>query len=663
MQSYLKRLSGPSAFGWALLLLAIVGLAAVLRLGQLGSLPPGLYRDEAFNGLDALRALEGNGAIFFEANNGREPLYIYLTAAATALFGRSAASLRLAAALTGILTAWLTYKLAAAWFDRLTGLFAAFIWAATLWAVHLSRVGLRPILLVAALTLTFWLATLAYEKSAADKERNRFFYPQSSILWFAAGLAYGVAFYTYLAVRFTPLLLVLIIVYLAWRDGWKRLWPGLVWFGLGTAVIITPLVLFYVQHFDLFLGRAGQVSIFNPVINGGDLWGALWRQTGRALGMFLWRGDSIVRHNPSGRPVFDWLMAVPFLLGLVWCVRHWRRAGAMILLLWTAVMLMPTILAEDTPHFLRVVGVLPAVLIFPAIGLAQIWRWERLPAWLRQGGVIVLLAGSLLITLQDYVNYGNDPETALMFEAAAVALAADLQAEAGDTAVYLDRWFWDEPTQKGWPSIPYLTDLDNVQFYRPESGLPPPAPGQPVSIYAWRFGDLSFVPGLMPAPGIVNVKIGPLARGDLETEAYPLYVRYQGAPGLLSKDTAANFGGVIRLEEAALSFGEDDWVVDLTWGADTAVAPHLVAFVHLVGPEGILAQSDLPPGGGNWLPDWWQPGQIVREQRRFGGIRPYNPQQDFLRIGVYNAQTGQNLPLLDESGKAISKFYILEIGD
>ncbi len=664
MQSYLKRLSGPSAFGWALLLLAVVGLAAVLRLGQLGSLPPGLYRDEAFNGLDALRVLDGERVIFFEANNGREPLYIYLTAAATALLGRSTTSLRLAAALTGIFTTWLTYKLAAAWFDRLTGLFAAFIWATTLWAVHLSRIGLRPVLLPAALTLTFWLATRAYTRSPQSPNlQSPVSHLHSTLLWLAAGLAYGLAFYTYLAVRFTPLLLVLIIVYLVWQDGRRRLWPGLVWFGLGTAVIITPLVLFYSQHFDLFLGRAGQVSIFNPVINEGDLWGALWRQTGRALGMFLWRGDDIVRHNPPGRPVFDWLTAVPFLIGLVWCVRHWRRAGAMILLLWTAVMLLPTILAEDAPHFLRAVGVLPAVLIFPAIGLAQIWRWERLPAWLRQGTVIVLLAGSLLITLRDYVNYGANPETALLFEAAAVELAEDLQAEEGDTAVYLDRWFWDEPTQKGWPSIPYLTDLDDVHFYRPESGLPPAAPGQPVALYAWRFGDLSFVPDLMPAPGVVDVKTGPLARGDLEPEAYPLYVRYHGAPGLPDRGAAANFGGAIRLEEAALSFEGNSWLVDLSWVADTAVDPNLVAFVHLVGPEGILAQSDLPPGGGNWLPDWWQPDQIVREQRRFEGIRPYDPPQDFIRIGVYHAQTGQNLPLLDGSGQAVSEFYILEIGD
>ena len=645
MQSCGKRWSGPSAFGWALLLLAVIGLAAVLRLGQLGSLPPGLYRDEAFNGLDALRVLAGERPVFFAANNGREPLYIYLTAAAIALFGRSVVSLRLAAALAGIFVTWLTYKLAAAWFDRLTGLLAAFLWATTLWAAHLSRIGLRPVLLAAALALTFWLATLAYQR-------------QKRWLWLGAGLAYGLAFYTYLAARFTPLLLALVVAYLVWRDGRRRLWPGLLWFGLGAAVVAAPLVLFYARHLDLFLGRAGQVSIFNPAINGGDLGRTLWRQTGRALGMFLWRGDTIARHNPPGRPVFDWFMALPFLVGVGWCARHWRRPGGMILLLWTAVMLAPTILAEDAPHFLRAVGVLPAVLIFPAIGLAQIWRQERWPVWLRRGGVLALLAGSLFMTVADYVNYGRDPETALMFEAAAVALAEDLQAEGRETAVYLDRWFWDEATQKGWPSIPYLANLDGVTFYRPEFGLPPPAPGQPVSIYAWRFGDLSFVPEVMPAPGVVAVAAGPPARGDLETEAYPLYVRYRGAPQPATGEAVADFAGVIRLQTVTLAFEGADWVVDLTWAADAAVSPDLVAFVHVVGPEGVLAQTDLPPGGGNWLPDWWQPGQRVREQRRFEGIRPFNPRQDFLRIGVYQAQTGQNLPLLDESGQAISEYYI-----
>lgn len=61
-----------------------------------------------------------------------------------------------------------------------------------------------------------------------------------------------------------------------------------------------------------------------------------------------------------------------------------------------------------------------------------------------------LIAGSLLLTVRDYVNYNQQPETALLFESAAVELAAQLNMEDEGTAVYLDRWFWDEPSQKGW---------------------------------------------------------------------------------------------------------------------------------------------------------------------------------------------------------------------
>ena len=66
------------------------------------------------------------------------------------------------------------------------------------------------------------------------------------------------------------------------------------------------------------------------------------------------------------------------------------------------------------------------------------------------------MVGSLLLTVNDYVNYSRDPETALLFEAAATEMAYQIRDEEANTAVYLDRWFWDEETQKGWPSIPFL---------------------------------------------------------------------------------------------------------------------------------------------------------------------------------------------------------------
>ena len=58
------------------MLLLVVGLAAGLRLYHLGEWPPGPYRDEAYNGLDALGVLRGELALFFPANNGREPLAV-----------------------------------------------------------------------------------------------------------------------------------------------------------------------------------------------------------------------------------------------------------------------------------------------------------------------------------------------------------------------------------------------------------------------------------------------------------------------------------------------------------------------------------------------------------------------------------------------------------
>ena len=161
MQTTHKNHRSPSTFGWALLLLA-VGTAVFLRFYNLGNWPPGLYRDEAFNGLDALRVLDGEPALFFIANNGREPLYITLTALSVALFGRTVLAVRLAAAVVGSLTTWLVYKLGRSWFGWRVGLLAAWLWAITLWPVHLSRLGLRTILLPAALALAFWLVPLLW---------------------------------------------------------------------------------------------------------------------------------------------------------------------------------------------------------------------------------------------------------------------------------------------------------------------------------------------------------------------------------------------------------------------------------------------------------------------------------------------------------------------
>ena len=100
------------------------------------------YRPQQWS-LDALGVLRGQHALFVPANNGREPLYIYLVALSIALFGPTTLALRLPAAVVGTLTTLPAWLLGRAWFGRTVGLLAAFLWAMTLWPVHLGRIGLR----------------------------------------------------------------------------------------------------------------------------------------------------------------------------------------------------------------------------------------------------------------------------------------------------------------------------------------------------------------------------------------------------------------------------------------------------------------------------------------------------------------------------------------
>ena len=636
-------------------MLVVTALAAGLRFYHLGQWPPGLYRDEAYNGLDALGVLGGNHPLFFPANNGREPLFIYLVALAVAAFGPTVYAVRLPAAVVGTLAAWPTYLLGRDWFGRVAGLLAACLWAITFWPVHLGRIGLRVGLLAPLLALAFWLGTRAYRR-------------QRAALWLAAGAVYGLTFYTYLAARFTPLILVLFAVYLVITGRRARLWDGgrMLWFAAGAAVVAAPLGILMLGDPALIFGRAGQVSIFSPAISGGDPAGALVGNVGRALGMYLWRGDDILRHNtwldfeaavPAGRPVFDWLMAGPFLAGLAWCLRHWRRPAAALLLLWQLVMLGPTILAEDAPHFLRAAGVLPGAVFFPAIGLALLWDWTRLPTAVRRAAVVLLLGGSAALTVRDYADYAQQPDVGYLFESAATELAhhATEDANAG-SAVYLDQRFPD-----GWPSVRFLLPDGDVTLLSPEDGWPF-LDGKSV-VYAWPYEPLD-VAGLVTPPAWVEVAPGPPARGDLEPEAYSLYSRYAIAPRTAAATPIGNFDGLVALmsDTTADLTALDTMSIDLRWEALSTPWPTIppTVFIHVIGPEGMLAQYDGPLGRGLWPAAGWQPGIIVGERHILSMNRPYDSDTDSVQVGLYWPDTGTRLPVLDARGDPVDDKIILQ---
>ncbi|MCB0214780.1 MAG: hypothetical protein KDJ52_35905, partial [Anaerolineae bacterium] len=82
----------------------ILLLAAFFRLYHLPTLPPGLNFDEAGNGVAALDILAGLPRLWWTIGGGKEPLWPYVIAVSTAIFGPIPLALRLPAAAIGILT-------------------------------------------------------------------------------------------------------------------------------------------------------------------------------------------------------------------------------------------------------------------------------------------------------------------------------------------------------------------------------------------------------------------------------------------------------------------------------------------------------------------------------------------------------------------------------
>ncbi len=634
--------------GWVLTVgaLGVIAAGIVMRLVGLGMHPYGLYQDEAINGLDALRVLGGEFSLYFPANNGREPLFIYTIAATVGLLGRTTLGLRAAAAIFGLLALPATYLLGRAWANQRVGLLSTAILAGMLWHLHLSRVGFRAVALPLLSALALGLGAYALRR------RSR---------WAAvgAGAAYGLSFYTYLAARITPLALLLMLAYaLLWHRPWLReRWRLLLWSGAAALLILLPLLILAVDQPNVVLGRSEQVAIWSTAIHQGDFPSTATRSILRTVGMFTWRGDGIWRHNVPGRPVFDPLMGLFFIVGLGFGLARWRKRPALALsLIWVAVMVLPTMLAEDAPHFLRAVGILPVVVLIPALALD--WVIER-AGGIAALGVLIALVLSAALAARDYFGcrntfpvrlsgfdyvgcYRNDPIAGYFFQAAATDLAHEANAAGG--TLYLDRRFLDT-----FPSLRFLLLREaGMLVYNEGQALSPSSP--PLTLIAWPHTDLSPTLGLLPSQAEIGVWPGPETRGDLEKETYRLYVRWT-AYSLPGGETyplpLARFENGLTLVDAQVSRLDGTLSVILRWQAAGEVDEPVQMFLHLLAQDGtLIAQFDGPPGTLYYPPLSWEPGSVIIHPVSLA-LAGSEQASGRLQVGLYHLDSGERVPVLE----------------
>ncbi len=201
------------------LLVAVIVLAAVVRMVGVGDNPPGFFTDEASVGYNAYSILKtgkdehgDSWPVLFRAfGEYKLPVYIYSLVPFIAGLGLDETAVRLASATYGTLAVFTTYLLAGALFrKRSVGLAAALFLAITPWHIHYSRTGFGELVsFLPFLTLGLYLFLLGVRKNE---------------LWPLAGAVLGITLYTYRAawVVLPPLFLVLAVLYRKeLQKGWR----------------------------------------------------------------------------------------------------------------------------------------------------------------------------------------------------------------------------------------------------------------------------------------------------------------------------------------------------------------------------------------------------------------------------------------------------------
>jgi hypothetical protein len=189
--------------------------------------------------------------------------------------------------------------------------------------------------------------------------------------------------------------------------------------------------------------------------------------------------------------------------------------------------------------------------------------------------------------------------------------------------------FW--PTSS-WPVSEWLTDRLHI-------AVPPGVRAEDATALAVVLYDRA-QPG-MPALGSAVVPLVERAH------------RYDAPP--MAHRVDAVFGAQIALLGYDLGPAQGTaQPLTLHWQAVGQIAADWTVFVHLLNPttEEIVSQWDARPLQGVYPTSWWRAGEVLSDAVTLdlGGV---GPGQYRLGIGLYDAQTGDRLPIVDASGTPI----------
>lgn len=423
------------------LLFLILAAGIFFRVWQLDSIPPGLQYDEAYNGVDGIKAFENNDyKVFYKDNNGREGFYINAVGLSLKVFGVNNFSLRLTSAIFGILTlVGFFFLIRELKLSRLSSLLGTLMISFSFWHINFSRTTYRGIM------VPFLIVWIFYFFFKGLKVKS---FKKSCWYFILSGALTGLGFHSYISFRVLPLILFILLVFfiIIKKDFIKKQWKNALVFLFSMLLAALPIFIYFYQNPADFTGRSDSVSIFNDPER--TFFHSFSVSLGSHLNAFLLAGDTNQRHNHDSLPLLPTVWSIFFVMGFVISLKEiivsfinrikkkepTRLFEISILgqsIFW--VMLIPGVLSiEGIPHALRIIGVIPAAFLIAVLPFEYIlslyqkikkssliklkpWRWKILNISIV--GLILIVVTSGFIQSATYFNaWAKDQRTADSFE-------------------------------------------------------------------------------------------------------------------------------------------------------------------------------------------------------------------------------------------------------
>lgn len=656
------------------LLVGILLIAAFFRFHQFSEFPPGLFFDEAVNGIDAQRLLaDGDFSVFYPGNNGREPLHIYFQALALYFWGNQAWSLRLASTFFGLLAFPVLYRLAYALFRqegigraRFIGTVALATFAFSYWYLSLSRLAFRSVFLIPLMIATFWLFWHGWQQ----QKKRPFIY---------AGVALGLCQYTYLPARLLPVILLLFVLIqsiITWQRSSLKLkqvmrlplLQGLLITGIVSIIVFAPLGSYFKSHPNMFGQRINSVTLdeddeemqgLEDIEEQEALSASALLQTNtlKILKMFTIQGDLNARHNLPGRPVFNTFSGLAFIIGFIIALLNIKQPQFQLILLWLFVMLLPTLLSNEAPHYLRAVGTLPPALILVAVGITKASDWLASIRFLKPQ-VVYLLMFSLLCLVglfSTYNDYFKQWETKadlnVAFSVGEYKLAQRVLevSEINDVAVPMNLFahptfrFVIGPVFNQFEPVDDWSFNNEVTFIRKQTEWV-----NPDVILLSRKGDNEgslFIPPPLDSAAISKIR----QVEEREISSFGEYIdQFPAEPYIEQK----NFNNDIALtgyflEPLYLMPGKTRVDLGLNWQSLGDLNEDYVLFVHLVAVDGEkVDQIDRHPMAEAYPTYLWQEDDAFTDMYHFYIPADIKPGKYRFLVGWVDLATGNRLPVI-----------------